>query len=86
MPAYLLAKERRMFLEQLIEDACGPKAGAPVRITVTVMGSAKDYREAADWVEAQEARLLAEAPAGIRRAHELRTAMRKAVMGEDDEH
>ena len=68
-----VAGARRRFLGDLIEGQLGFEAQHPTKLTILApgMGGAEEMRECADWLRAQEERLLEEAPEPIKTGLEL---------------
>ncbi|MDD9980199.1 MAG: hypothetical protein OXU81_02395 [Gammaproteobacteria bacterium] len=75
---------RAKFLAELVERALGYEAQHPVAVEVLApaMGDAEDLRMVAEWQEAQERRLTAEAPAPVRAAIEANQVLRAARAGD----
>ena len=80
-----VANERRRFLGKLIEEHLGFEAQHPVKLSIVApaTGTAKVLGEVADWLTAQEERLLEDAPEPIKTTIEVNKLMRRHVLRKD---
>ena len=76
--AHQVGARRRQFLGELIEKHLSFEAQHPTQLSIyaPIVGGAREFREAAEWLSGQEGRLLEDAPEPIKAAIETNKLVR----------